>query len=224
MKIIVTGGAGFIGSHICEHYASQGHEVTAIDNFARAEILKIPTEIEKLTFYNRDLIKKNPKITLVEADVRDLTTMEKLIKDADLIFHTAGQVAVTTSVVDPLLDFHINAVGTLNVCEAARKNADDALIIFCSTNKVYGDLDLPVQELATRYSYKDLDGISEMYPREANCPYGSSKISAEMVLQSYFETYGLPTIRPRLSCIYGTRQLGCEDQAWVAHFVISALS
>jgi len=224
LKVIVTGGAGFIGSHICERYASEGHEVIAIDNLARSQMLAIPQEIQKLTFYNRDLLKRYTRIKLVEEDVRNLNSMQELLKNADLIFHTAGQVAVTTSITDPHLDFYINAVGTLNICEAARKNADNAPIIFCSTNKVYGDLNLPIIELPNKYAYNGIAGISEIYPREANCPYGCSKISAETILQSYFETYGLPTIRPRLSCIYGTRQLGCEDQAWVAHFTVSALT
>ena len=142
----------------------------------------------------------------------------------DVIFHAAAQVAVTTSIRDPLTDYQVNAHGTFNLCESARRSCNNPLIVFCSTNKVYGDLDLPLVELDRRYTYEDVKGINETYPLEANCPYGSSKISAEMILQSYWKTYGIPTIRARLSCIYGPRQLGCEDQAWVAHFALSALT
>jgi CDP-paratose 2-epimerase len=224
MKILVTGGAGFIGSHICEHYARDGNEVIAFDDLSRARMLKIPTELQELAFYNWNFLKKHKQIRLVQGDVRDLDSILKLMDDVEIIFHTAGQVAVTTSIIDPLTDYQINAYGTLNVCESARKSGNNPLIIFCSTNKVYGDLNLPLVELIQRYSYKDINGVNEEYPLEANCPYGASKISAEMILQSYFKTYGIPTIRARLSCIYGPRQLGCEDQAWVAHFVISTLT
>lgn len=224
MRILVTGGLGFIGSHICEYYAKEGNEVIALDNLARLQILKASTEVQKISDYNQRYLKGCPGIKFVNIDVRDLDGIIDVMHDVDLVFHTAGQVAVTTSVTDPLTDFQINARGTFNVCEAARRSNSDPLIIFCSTNKVYGDLKVPVKELEERYVYKEVGGINELYPLEANCPYGASKISAEMVLQSYFQTYGLQTIRGRLSCIYGTRQLGCEDQAWIAHFVISTLT
>jgi len=224
MKILVTGGAGFIGSHICEHYAREGNEVIAFDDLGRARMLKIPTELQELAFYNWNYLKEYKQIRLVQGDVRDLDSILELIDDVEIIFHTAGQVAVTTSIIDPLTDYNINAYGTFNVCESARRSGDNPLILFCSTNKVYGDLNLPLVELNERYTYKDINGINEKYPLEANCPYGASKISAEMILQSYFKTYGIPTIRARLSCIYGPRQLGCEDQAWIAHFVISTLT
>jgi CDP-paratose 2-epimerase len=224
MRILVTGGEGFIGSHICEYYAKERNEVIALDNSARLQILKASTEVQKIADYNQRYLKGFPGIKFVNIDVRDLDGILHLMHDVDLVFHTAGQVAVTTSVTDPLTDFQINACGTFNVCEAVRRSNSDPLIIFCSTNKVYGDLEIPVKELEERYVYTEVGGINEMYPLEANCPYGASKISAEMVLQSYFQTYGLRTIRARLSCIYGTRQLGCEDQAWIAHFVISTLT
>ncbi len=132
--------------------------------------------------------------------------------------------AVTSSIEDPSTDYQINAVGTFNLCEAARKSRVEPIILMCSTNKVYGDIVLPLREEKTRYVYDGIEAIDESYPLQANCPYGASKISAEMVLQSYFLTYGIPTIRARMSCIYGPRQMGCEDQAWIAHFVISTLT
>lgn len=214
MKVVVTGGAGFIGSHLAELAFKKGYDVTIIDNISR-------------TSYNLDYLKKNyPKIDFVKADVRNIDTFKDSFKDADIIFHTAGQVAVTTSITDPRLDYDINSTGTFNVCEAARLSNTKPVIVFCSTNKVYGDLEIPVVEKEKRYEYKSIKGVSEKFevsPETSNCPYGCTKINAENILVSYYHTYGIPTVRARMSCIYGTRQFGIEDQGWISWFAIRTL-
>lgn len=213
-NVLVTGGGGFIGSHVAEHFVNLGANVTILDNFSRTE-------------YALNHFKKNfPQIKIIKADVKNLDEIKGAFKDKDLVIHTAGQVAVTTSINDPATDFYTNSLGTFNLCEAARLSKMNPTIIFTSTNKVYGDLELPVFKENKRYKYVDIKGIDEDYsvgPHTANSPYSSSKINAEHTLRSFTHTYGLPTIRARMSCIYGTRQFGTEDQGWVAWFVIRAL-
>jgi CDP-paratose 2-epimerase len=155
--------------------------------------------------------------------------METALHDADLIVHTAAQVAVTTSMKDPRTDFDVNVVGTFNVLEAARKSGTDPTIIFCSTNKVYGDHvnEIRVRVQGSRYVFDDPRyalGISESFETDQahHTPYGTSKLAADLYVQEYARSYGLRTGVFRMSCIYGTRQFGMEDQGWVAHFAISS--
>jgi CDP-paratose 2-epimerase len=145
---------------------------------------------------------------------------------ADVIYHLAGQVAVTTSVTDPRADFEVNALGTLNVLEAARLSGHQRAIIFTSTNKVYGGLeDLDVVEEPDRYRFRHLqDGVAESQPLDFHSPYGCSKGAADQYTRDYARIYGLPTVVFRMSCIYGPRQFGTEDQGWLAHFIIAALT
>lgn len=214
-KIVITGGAGFIGSHLAERAAKQAGRVVLVDNLSR-------------TNYNADFLQKRYyNIEIVKADVRDIDSFKDAFKEADLVFHTAAQVTVTNSITDPRTDFDINALGTFNVCEAARLAKTKPAIVFCSTNKVYGDLVIPVVEKEKRYVYKDVVGVSEDYevsPETANCPYGGTKIIAENILNYYYHTYGIPTVRARMSCVFGTRQFGNEDQGWLSWFAIRTLS
>ncbi len=210
-RVLITGGAGFIGSHLAENSLKQGREVVVIDNLSRTE-------------YNIDYLKKNyKKIRFIKGDISNPRIFDNLMNDVDLVYHCAAQVAVTTSLQNPRLDYETNADGTFNLCEALRKSKSNAPIIFCSTNKVYGDLTLPVIEKKQRYEYRDITGIDESYPLETNCPYGGSKIVAEFILDTYFHSFGIPVVKPRMSCIYGTRQFGNEDQGWVAWFTIATL-
>lgn len=142
----------------------------------------------------------------------------------DAIYHLAGQVAVTSSVDEPRLDFEINALGTLNVLEAARSSDRKPIIVFTSTNKVYGDMEsVATVELETRYTYRDLpQGVSESQPVDFHSPYGCSKGAADQYVRDYARIYGLRTVVFRMSCIYGPRQFGTEDQGWLAHFVIAS--
>src|SRR5262249_24421118 len=163
------------------------------------------------------------KLRVVRGDVRNFRAVQAVVQDADVIYHLAGQVAVTTSVADPRSDFEVNALGTLNVLEAARLIGRQPGIVFTSTNKVYGGMeDIAVEEEADRFRFCDLiDGVSESQPLDFHSPYGCSKGAADQYVRDYARIYGLPTVVFRMSCIYGPRQFGNEDQGWVAHFLIS---
>jgi len=226
MKVLVTGGMGFIGSHVAEFYAKKGAEVVCVDNLSRAELLKRQSVVNPL--YNHDYLERNyPSIKLIKQDVRDLGALLPIMQDVDLIVHTAAQTAVTTSVTEPEQDFTVNAQGTFNVLEAARRSGSDPTIVYCSTNKVYGDNvnTVPVSEEETRYRFADRAGITEMFSidRCEHTPYGCSKLTGDLYVQDYGHLYGLRTGVFRMSCIYGTRQLGVADQGWVMWFTLATL-
>ncbi len=225
MKILVPGGAGFVGSHVAEYYAKRGDEVIVYDNVSRAKLLKYSTSN---AMYNWDYLENNYDITLLKEDIRDQKKLEKAAEGVDVIIHTAGQTAVTTSVIDPRTDFEINAIGTFNVLEAARKTG--AAVLYCSTNKVYGDNvnKLTVKEKETRYEFAERDfsnGIPETFSTDLceHTPYGASKFAADVYVQDYAQRKEIDAAVFRMSCIYGTRQFGVEDQGWVAWFTIATL-
>ena len=163
---------------------------------------------------------------LVVGDVRDAGQLAVSTREADVIVHLAAQVAVTTSVVKPREDFEINAVGTFNVLEAARLNERNPMVIYASTNKVYGGMeDVSVVEKATRWEYENLPfGAPETQPLDFHSPYGCSKGTGDQYVRDYSRIYDLPTVVLRQSCIYGPRQFGVEDQGWVAWMVIAAVT
>ncbi|MDO8480904.1 MAG: NAD-dependent epimerase/dehydratase family protein [Nanoarchaeota archaeon] len=224
MKIVVTGGAGFIGSHVAESYARQGHEVVVVDNLARAALLKRKISEDQ----NWSYLSKIKGIQLLRKDVRDPKVMENAAKGADVILHAAAQTAVTTSLVDPATDFSSNAIGTFNTLEAARK-ADVKAVLYCSTNKVYGDNvnSVGVKEGKQRYTFeKNFEkGIPESFSIDhcEHTPYGCSKLTGDLYMQDFGRIYGLRTGVFRMSCIYGTRQFGVEDQGWLAWFAIATI-
>ena len=228
-KILVTGGAGFIGSHVANHYAERGNEIIIIDNLSRAKIFGLSN---KASLYNLNYLKnKYNNINFIDGDIRDFNLIRKNVKDVNVIIHTAAQVAVTTSIKDPRTDFEINALGTFNILEAARLSNNNPTIIFCSTNKVYGSNvnKIPIRECETRYCFSDerfLNGIPEDFPVDLceHSPYGCSKLVGDIYAQDYAHTYGLKTGIFRMSCIYGERQFGVEDQGWVAWFTIATLT
>ena len=215
MHINITGGAGFIGCNLAQHYLAQGHTVTVFDNLSRRGSDK-----------NLAWLQENhgSHLRFIRGDVRDYVALTEALAGADCVFHMASQVAVTTSVVDPRADFEINALGTFNVLEAARAVAPQAVVFYASTNKVYGGMEqVAVVEEATRYRYRDLPGgIPESQTLDFHSPYGCSKGSGDQYVRDYVRIYGLKTVVFRQSCIYGTRQFGVEDQGWVAHFCIAA--
>lgn len=225
MKVVVTGGAGFIGSHAAEHYAKLGHEVVAIDNLSRNRLLK--KNIKNFD-YNWNYLKKFRNVKLVKSDVNDEKVLLKETKNTDAIIHTAAQTAVTVSLTNPREDFINNAFTTFNALEAARKN-DVEQFIYTSTNKVYGENvnKIGVKRLGTRYSFirKYSKGIDENFPIDLceHSPYGCSKLASDIYVQDYGHIYGIKTGVFRMSCIYGTRQFGVEDQGWVAWFTIASL-
>jgi len=215
MKIVITGGAGFIGSNAAARWLERGAKVVIFDNLSR-----------RGSQDNINWLREKGTFELIIGDVRDQAAVEACLcahRDADLVLHLAAQVAVTTSVVDPRGDFEINAVGTFNVLEAMRKHAVNAQLIYASTNKVYGRMaDIKIVEQNGRYMYAECpDGISEHHPLDFHSPYGCSKGAADQYVRDYARIYGLKTVVFRQSCIYGYRQFGIEDQGWVAWFVIA---
>jgi len=213
-NLLITGGAGFIGSNLAKYFLEKGYKVTIFDNFVRFG-----------TDENAIWLKKNyPEIIIVKGDIRNNRDVIKAVKKQDIIFHMAAQVAVTTSVIDPRTDFEINALGTINLLESIRQTGRKPILIFASTNKVYGEMeDVAIVEKKTRYIYRDLPfGISEQRNLDFHSPYGCSKGSGDQYVRDYARIFGLPTVVFRQSCIYGPRQFGIEDQGWVAWFIIAA--
>ena len=207
---LITGGAGFIGSNFVKRLLSRGEQVTIYDNLSRAG--------SKLNLKWLQETCGESSFRLVVADVRDMAALTACVREVDVIVHLASQVAVTTSVLHPREDFEINALGTFNVLEAARLSGEQPIVIYASTNKVYGGLEgVQVDEQATRYTLPHYpNGLSEAQPLDFHSPYGCSKGAADQYVRDYARIYGLRTVVFRQSCIYGQRQMGVEDQGWVA--------
>lgn len=226
-KVLVTGGGGFIGSHVAETFARDGHPVTVLDNLSRARLLK---KEDRNARYSWDLLGSLPGVELMEGDVRDAALVRQAAEGAEVIVHTAAQTAVTTSVTDPRQDFENNVVGAFNVLEAARLASPRPAVVFCSTNKVYGENvnSLPLEEQDSRWAFTGGHerGVPETFSIDLceHTPYGCSKLTGDLYMQDYARLYGIKTGVFRMSCIYGTRQFGMEDQGWVAWFTIAALT
>jgi CDP-paratose 2-epimerase len=217
MKVLVTGGAGFIGCNLADRLASQGTEVIVFDALSRRGVERNLAWLQA---------RHGQRISPVIDDVRDTRAVAAAVAAAEAVFHLAAQVAVTTSMVDPLQDFEVNVGGTLNVLEAARRRRTP--VIFASTNKVYGDLaDVPLELAGAAYRPRDatlrVRGVNEGRRLEFHTPYGCSKGAADQYVLDYARSFGLPACVLRMSCIYGPHQMGTEDQGWVAHFLLRAL-
>ncbi len=217
MKTIITGGCGFIGTNVALFHLRKKHKVVIIDNLSRRG-----TEV------NLALLRHYANLKFYKVDIRDKEKIDKVFsqnKDADIVYHLAAQVAVTTSVLNPYEDFEINVLGTLNVLEAARKYLPKTFFIFSSTNKVYGGMEnVKIVEKNGKYFALDYpNGIDENFNLDFHSPYGCSKGAADQYVRDYSRIYGLDTVVFRQSCIYGPNQFGIEDQGWVAYFCIQAL-
>lgn len=218
--VLVTGGAGFIGANLADRLASDGHHVLIYDALARPGVER---NLHWLTRRHPGLV------AFALGDLRDEAALSDAAASANAIFHLAGQVAVTTSMAQPLADFEVNARGTIALLDTLRRRNADAPLIFASTNKVYGDLaDIALARegdcyLPTRTDLRD-NGIGEDRPLRFHTPYGCSKGAADQYVLDYAHSYGLRTAVLRMSCIYGERQLGTEDQGWVAHFLLKAIA
>ncbi len=218
MNLLVTGGAGFIGSNFVLRANRESHTVTVVDNLSRrgacANLSRLRSQIGPFDFH--------------ELDIRNQHAVDQLFagKRFDGVIHLAGQVAVTQSVIDPRLDFEVNATGTLNLLEAIRESGSDPVFIYASTNKVYGPAeDCPSVELGDRYVLPDQPfGISEQVKLDFHSPYGCSKGAGDQYVADYRRIYGLRSYVLRQSCIYGPGQLGWEEQGWVAWFAMCALA
>jgi CDP-paratose 2-epimerase len=218
--VLITGGAGFIGTNLAHRLLSAGRPVLLYDNLARPGVEQ---NLQWLRETHGDLVQ------IEVADVRNRNALAGAVKRAAQVFHLAAQVAVTTSMVEPLLDFEINTRGTLNLLEALRALNDPPPLVYTSTNKVYGALhDIELKPGATRYAPVQAElrehGISEARPLDFYSPYGCSKGAADQYICDYARTFELPAVVLRMSCIYGPHQFGTEDQGWVAHFLIRALT
>jgi CDP-paratose 2-epimerase len=213
--ILITGGAGFIGTNLAKSFLEEGKPVNLLDNLSR------PGVSDNLTYLRSRF---RSKVGFIEADVRDRAMVREAVSKADVVFHFAAQVAVTTSLEDPLTDFGVNAAGTLNVLEAARLSPRKPTLVFTSTNKVYGALDqVQLRRCGSHYEPADCqlanDGVDESMPLDFHSPYGCSKGSADQYVLDYGRCYGFRTVVFRMSCICGPHQQGTEDQGWVAYFV-----
>jgi CDP-paratose 2-epimerase len=218
-RTLITGGAGFIATNVADRLLAGGRRVRLLDNLSRPGV---DTNVAWLQTRYGD------RVEFVRGDTRDQAAVMHAVRDVDQVFHFAAQVAVTTSLVDPFLDFEVNARGTLNLLEAIRALEAPPSLLFTSTNKVYGDLDdVALTRHRQRYDPADerlaAEGISEARPLDFHSPYGCSKGAAEQYVLDYARTFGLPATVFRMSCIYGPHQFGTEDQGWVAHFLIQAL-
>jgi CDP-paratose 2-epimerase len=212
----VTGGAGFIGSNLADRLLGRGQQVTILDDCSR------PGSQANVQWLRA---RHDSALSVITGDVRDRNAVTAVVDGADVVYHLAGQTAVTTSVDDPAGDFTANAAGTLNVLESARLSRAEPIVVYASTNKVYGDLaGADVVEETTRYAFRDLShGVAESQPLEFNTPYACSKGAGDQYARAYHSTYGLRTVVLRQSCIYGPRQLGHEEQGWLAWFALALL-
>jgi CDP-paratose 2-epimerase len=216
---LITGGAGFIGSNLAHRLLSNGERVLLLDNLSRPNVAQNVSWLRQC-FGSRS--------ELHVADVRDENAVRECVRQVQFVFHFAAQVAVTTSLVEPLHDFDVNARGTVNVLDAVRQCSDPPAVFFTSTNKVYGDLSRLSLSLTER-GYEPLapdirrQGVGEETPLDFHSPYGCSKGCADQYVRDYARSFGLRSVVFRMSCIYGPRQFGTEDQGWVAHFLLRAL-
>jgi CDP-paratose 2-epimerase len=217
--ILITGGCGFIGCNLADALATRGDRIVAFDNLSRAGVRENAQWLKS---------RHGELISVVTGDVRDSISVIEAVRAAGAVLHLAAQVAVTGSLLDPVEDFEINARGTLNVLEAVRLHNPSAPMIFASTNKVYGRLvtDDQIKQVARRHVPSDPRlgaGVTEEAPLDFYSPYGCSKGAADQYVRDYARVYGLNTAVLRMSCIYGPRQFGTEDQGWLAHFMLRSI-
>lgn len=216
MKFLIFGGCGFLGSNLASEVLKQGHELAIYDNLSR-----VGSENNKLW------LESLGKFTMFSDDVKYADKVAAAVKTfaPDVIFHTAGQVAMTTSLENPRLDFETNALGTFNVLEAVRVHSPKTSVFFSSTNKVYGDLeDYKYEETPSRYICKEFPkGFPESIPLDFRTPYGCSKGAADQYIKDYSLCYGLKTVVFRHSSIFGGRQFSTKDQGWIGWFVKQAI-
>lgn len=216
MKYLITGGCGFIGSNLAAEVLKRGEELVVFDNLFRFG-----------SSINLDWLKKQGEFKYYPFDIRNSNDVEIVIKEEqpDVIFHLAGQVAMTTSISNPRLDFETNAMGTFNLLDSIRKHAPNAMVLYSSSNKVYGDFeDLTFEENETRYVCKEYpSGFDESTPLNFHSPYGCSKGTADQYLLDFNRIYGIKTVVFRHSSMYGGNQHATIDQGWVGWFIQKAL-
>jgi CDP-paratose 2-epimerase len=218
LMALITGGCGFVGANLADRLASGGERVLLYDNLSRTNVIKNLEWLQQ---------RHGRRIETVIADVSDADALRETVRQASGVFHLAAQVAVTNSLDDPVSDFETNARGTLNVLEAARRRPDPPPLVFASTNKVYGEPFGPRGLVESKRRYHPAPGVpgavDETCPLGLCSPYGCSKGAADQYVLNYARVFRLQTVVFRMSCLYGPRQFGTEDQGWVAHFLIRAI-
>jgi len=219
LPILITGGCGFIGCNLADSLAGRGNKIVAFDNLSRKGVRENAQWLKS---------RHGDRIAIVTGDVRDSISVIEAVRGTSAVLHLAAQVAVTGSLQDPIEDFEINGRGTLNVLEAVRLHNPRAPLLFASTNKVYGRLmsDSEIRKQGRRYVPTNpalAAGIGEDAPLDFYSPYGCSKGTADQYVRDYARVYGLNSAVLRMSCIYGPRQFGTEDQGWLAHFMLRSI-
>ncbi len=218
MTWLITGGCGFIGSNLADVLLRKGEQVILLDNLSRVGSTENLEWLRSL--HGTDW-------AFVQADIRDADAVEKLIREFSpkAIAHLAGQVAMTTSIQNPRMDFEVNAMGTLNVLESVRINSPKSIVLYSSTNKVYGSLEeLRYCEAETRYELPDFPyGLDETLNLDGHSPYGCSKLTGDQYVRDYSRIFGLQTVVFRHSSMYGGRQFATNDQGWIGWFCKKAL-
>lgn len=216
MKILIFGGCGFLGSNLSASALERGYDLVVFDNLYRTGSTD-----------NLQWLKNNGSFKFVHGDVRNCNDVDQVISEQkpDVIFHLAGQVAMTTSIANPRLDIEINVFGSFNVLESVRKHCKDTIIIYSSTNKVYGDLEqFSYSETETRYICTEFkNGFDEKIPLDFHSPYGCSKGAADQYMLDYARMFGLRTVVFRHSSMYGGRQFASYDQGWIGWFCQKAI-
>lgn len=211
MKLLITGGCGFLGSNLAAHALKERYELVVFDSLYRAG------SVDNLAW-----LKSQGTFDFVHGDIRNQNDIARLVQSfrPDAIFHLAGQVAMTTSIANPRMDFEVNAMGSHNLLEAVRCHAPETVVIYSSTNKVYGDLEqYAYRETDTRYECAEHpNGFNEHTPLDFRSPYGCSKGAADQYMLDYARTYQLRTVVFRHSSMYGGRQYSTYDQGWVGWF------
>ncbi len=216
MKALITGGAGFVGSNLAASLLAKGESVVVFDSLARYGAAENLAWLRTLGMEH-----------FIHGDIRNAFDVEQTVKSVkpDVIFHLAGQVAMTTSMESPRRDFEINVLGSINVLEAVRQYTPKTAIVYASSNKVYGNLDhLDLVEAETRYQPREAQkGVDESVAIEFHTPYGCSKGAADQYMLDYARGFGLNTVVFRHSTIYGGRQFATYDQGWVGWFCRQAI-
>jgi CDP-paratose 2-epimerase len=222
MKLLVTGGCGFVGTNVCEYYKKQGATVVAFDNLTKFELKRTGYLINKARDYNTAFL-KSLHVNIAKEDVRDKEAVEHYGKNADYIIHTAAQPAMTIALEQPELDFSTNAVGALNICEVVRKYKVPT--VCCATIHIYGNaINSELTETKTQYTHSPI-AIDESYPIAGGTltPLHVSKLTEDLLVKAYADSYHLPIASFRLTGLYGPKQFGGEDHGWVANFAIRAI-
>ncbi len=216
MRLLIVGGCGFLGSNLAAYGIQNGYDVTAFDNLSRLG-----------SSLNRDWLNTLGNYNFIHGDTRNKNDVENVIKEGhyDAVFHLAGQVAMTTSIENPYKDFQINAMGAINLLDSIRKYSPHTVVLFSSTNKVYGDLEqYTYRETETRYVCEEFpNGFDESVPLDFRSPYGCSKGTADQYMLDFYRIFGIKTVVFRHSSMYGSRQFATYDQGWVGWFCQKAV-